>query len=164
MLEGQIRLQIGAMEYAAGNLDEAIPELRRSSARPWDGRALLGCAYYKQKDDDQMTRAFEQAVSAGKKDGLSWTVYAWCLSSRGKRDEALAVLERGLKVLPSDERIQANVEALRENKKMKVAPYGERWSQFMLDGSVPGVPKAQRGFAQRPGFRQRPLRNKNRRA
>jgi len=43
---------------------------------------------------------------------------------------------------------------------MKVAPYGDRWPRFGLDGSKPGVPKQMRGFAQRPGFRQRPQRKR----
>ena len=37
------------------------------------------------------------------------------------------------------------------------AAYGTQ-SGNMIDGAKPGVPKAMRGFAQRPGFRQRPQR------
>ena len=99
-------------------------------------------------------------MKTGKKESLAWTVYAWCLQSRNRRDQAVAVLKRGVDKVPADARLKANLELASENKKIKVAPYGDKWAAFMLDGSLPGVPdnvpKFARGFAQRPGFRQRP--------
>jgi hypothetical protein len=158
LIEGQLRAQIGALLYATGDLDGALGELKRASSRPWESRAFLGCAHFKRRNEDEMKRAFESAVKVGKGDGLAWTVYAWCLVARGKKDDAAAVLQRGMKELPADVRLKANLELVQTGKKMKVAPYGDRWASFQLDGSVPGVPKAARGFAQRPGFRQRPIR------
>jgi tetratricopeptide (TPR) repeat protein len=158
MLEGQLRAQIGALLYATGDLDGALPELERASSRPWESPAFLGCAHFKKHNAAPMQRAFERAVKVGKQDGLAWTVYAWCLLARGQKDEAVAVLKRGLEKLPADGRLKTNLELVQSGKKMKVAPYGDRWSSFQLDGSVPGVPKAARGFATRPGFRQRPQR------
>lgn len=158
MLEPQLRVQIGALLYAAGDVEGAIDELERASNRPWEAKAFLGCAHFKKHNEEPMVKAFKQAVKSGAKDGLAWTVYAWCLVARGKKDEAAKVLEQGLKKLPTDQRLKANLELVQSGKKMKVAPYGDRWSAFALDGSVPGVPKAARGFAQRPGFRQKPQR------
>jgi tetratricopeptide (TPR) repeat protein len=158
LLEGQLRAQIGALQYASGELDQAIFELKRAAPRPWESRAYLGCALFKKRDEAGMKQAFERAVKVGKGDGLSWTLYAWCLAARGKKDEAAAVLERAIKQLPADQRLKTNLELVQGGKKMKVAPYGDRWASFALDGSVPGVPKAARGFAQRPGFRQKPIR------
>jgi tetratricopeptide (TPR) repeat protein len=158
MLAPQLRTQIGLLLYDQGELDAAITELKRASPRPWESPAFLACAYYKKRDDGNMTTAFEKAVKSGEKDGLCWTVYAWCLAARGKKAEATAVLKRAIAKLPADERLQGNLELVEAGKKMKVAPYGDRWARFGLDGSKPGVPKAMRGFAQRPGFRQRPTR------
>jgi hypothetical protein len=62
------------------------------------------------------------------------------MNARGRKDEALKILKRGLEKCPGDQRLQANVELVEGGKKLKVAPYGERWSAFGLDGSVPGVP------------------------
>ncbi len=160
LLEGQLRAQIGALEYVNGDLDDAISELSRSSLRPWESRGFLGCAYYKKNDDAAMTKAFEEAVKSGKDDSLSWTVYAYCLNGRNKNDKAIAVLERGAKQLPKDARLTANLEALKTGKKLKVSGYGDRWASFLLDGAMPGIPKQARGFAQRPGFRQRPQRRR----
>ena len=71
---------------------------------------------------------------------------------------------RGLEKLPGNQRLQGQIEAINEGKKLKVAPYGDRWARFGLDGSVATggvkIPKAMRGFAQKPGFRQRPVKKR----
>jgi tetratricopeptide (TPR) repeat protein len=162
LLAGQVYAQIGALHYAGGNYDEAINALEHASMRPWEAKAFLGCAYFKKHNEEGLKKAFEIAVRVGKKESLAWTVYAWCMVARGKKDEAAKILERGLKESPTDERLQKNLELVKEGKKLKVAPYGERWAGFGLDGSTPGVPKGMKGFAQRPGFRpgfrQKPMR------
>lgn len=160
LLEPQLRTQIGLLLYDQGDIDASVEELKRASSRPWESRAFLGCAYFKKRDEAGMVKAFEKAVKVGEKDDLSWTVYAWCLLSREKKAEAAAVLKRAIAKIPGSERLKTNLELVEEGKKMKVAPYGDRWARFGLDGSKPGVPKAMRGFAQRPGFRQRPQRKR----
>jgi tetratricopeptide (TPR) repeat protein len=158
LLESQLRTQIGLLLYDQGDVDAALAELKHGSSRPWESPAFLGCAYFKKRDEGHMKAAFEKAVKVGDKDGLSWTVYAWCLVARGKKAEAVEVLKRAIEKLPADERLKTNLELVETGKKMKVAPYGDRWARFGLDGSKPGVPRAMRGFAQRPGFRQKPTR------
>jgi tetratricopeptide (TPR) repeat protein len=160
LLEPQLRTQIGLLLYDQGETDEALEELKRGSSRPWESPAFLGCAYFKKRDEAAMAKAFEKAVKVGEKDDLSWTVYAWCLAARDKKAEATAVLKRAIAKLPTNERLKNNLELVEDGKKMKVALYGDRWARFGLDGSKPGVPKQMRGFAQRPGFRQRPQRKR----
>jgi len=158
LLESQLRTQIGALLYASSDLDGAIEELKRASSRPWESPAFLGCAHFKKRNEEPMKKAFEKAIKVGDKESLSYTVYAYCLAARGQKDAAVKVLEKGVAKLPADQRLKTNLELVQQGKKMKVAPYGDRWAAFALDGSVPGVPKAARGFAQRPGFRQKPIR------
>jgi tetratricopeptide (TPR) repeat protein len=160
LLQPQLRTQIGLLLYAQGDTDAAVTELEHASKRPWESPAFLGCAYFKKRDEAKMVKAFEKAVKVGQKDDLAWTVYAWCLAARDKKAEAVAVLKRALEKLPANERLKNNLELVEGGKKMKVAPYGDRWARFGLDGSKPGVPKQMRGFAQRPGFRQRPQRKR----
>ena len=160
LLAPQLRTQIGLLLYAQGDTDGALEELKHAAKRPWESPAFLGCAYFKKRDEEGMVKAFEKAVKVGEKEDLSWTVYAWCLASRDKKAEAVAVLKRALAKLPANERLKNNLELVEGGKKMKVAPYGDRWARFGLDGSKPGVPKQMRGFAQRPGFRQRPQRKR----
>jgi tetratricopeptide (TPR) repeat protein len=160
LLEPQLRTQIGLLLYDEGKTDEALEELKHASSRPWESPAFLGCAYFKKREEGPMAKAFEKAVKVGEKDDLSWTVYAWCLQSREKKAEAVAVLKRAVAKIPGSERLKNNLELVEGGKKMKVAPYGDRWARFGLDGSKPGVPKQMRGFAQRPGFRQKPQRKR----
>ena len=164
LLEPQLRTQIGALLYDSQDVDGAIEELKRGGKNPWESRAFLGAAYFKKREPELMVKAFEDAAKAGEKDDLYWTIYAWCLNAQGKKDEAKAVLKRGLEKMPGKERLQSNIEAINEGKKLKVAPYGDRWARFGLDGSIATggkeIPKSMRGFAQRPGFRQRPARKK----
>lgn len=164
-LPGQLREQIGIIEYASGNLAEAEAELSRSSRFTWMSRAFLGCLYFKKKDAEKMKKAFEEAVKVGEKEGVLYTLYAHCLLSQGKKDEAVAVLERGLQKIPGDHRLETNVELAKEGKKLKTAPYGDAWTRFGLEGpptpQLPAnVPKFMRGYATRPGFRQRPQRKR----
>ena len=158
LLETQLRTQIGLMLYSTGDTDGALEELKRGSSRPWESPAFLGCAHFKKRNEEAMKKAFDKAIKVGDKESLSYTVYAWCLASRGQKDAAVKVLEKGIARLPADQRLKTNLELVQAGKKMKVAPYGDRWAAFALDGSIPGVPKAARGFAQRPGFRQKPIR------
>jgi tetratricopeptide (TPR) repeat protein len=164
LIEGQLRTQIGVLEYAMGNVDTAISELSRASSRPWEGPAFLGCAHFKKRNEGPMVKAFERAVKVAPKEGLAWTLYAWCLNARGKKDEAVAILKRGLEKIPGDQRLQNNIELVQQGKKLKVAPYGDTWTAFGLDGATPAgptnLPKYARGYAQRPGFRQRPQRKR----
>src|SRR5439155_18933763 len=114
--------------------------------------------YFKRREEGKMVKAFETAVSVGDKEPLAWTLYAWCMAARGEKDAAVKIFERALKKNPGDGRLEANLELAKEGKKLKVAPYGDKWSRFRLDNDGPPVPKAARGFAVRPGFRQRPQR------
>jgi tetratricopeptide (TPR) repeat protein len=164
LLAGQIHAQIGALHYANADYDEAITELERASARPWEAKAFLGCAYFKKHDEKGLKKAFDIAVRVGKKESLVWTLYAYCMNARGRKDEAAAILQRGLKENAGDQRLQNNLELVQQGKKLKVAPYGERWAGFGLDGSTPNAPKGMKGYTQRPGFRpgfrQKPMRGR----
>ena len=162
LLPAQLRVQIGIMEYVAGNLDEAEAELKKASRYPWLSRAYLGCVHFRKRNEPKMKDAFEAAVKVGDKEGVLYTLYAYCLMSQSNKDAAVAVLERGLKKIPGDHRLEANLELAREGKKLKTAPYGDEWSRFLLEGpptaSHPSLPKGMRGYAVKPGFRQRPSR------
>ncbi len=161
LIGAQLRGQIGALQYDSGNLDEAEAELSRASRWPWTVKALLGCLYFKKRDSERMAKAFETACKVGDKEPLAYTLYAWCLLAQSKKDEAVKVLERALKKVPGDQRLQTNLELAKEGKKLKTAPYGDKWARFNLDGGPgPVVPKAARGFAVRPGFRQKSMRKR----
>jgi hypothetical protein len=145
LIEAQLRTQIGAMLYAQGDIDGAIAELAKASSRPWESPAFLGCAYFKKREEEPMRKAFEKAIKIGAKDSLSYTVYAWCMVARGNKDAAIKILEKAVAKMPADQRLKANLELVQTGKKMKVAPYGDRWAAFGLDSrprfrAAPGLP------------------------
>jgi len=167
LLEPQLRTQIGMLLYLQEKFDEALPELKRGTSQQWESRAYLACLYFKRREPEPMVKAFEDAAKAGEKDELYWSTYAYCLNAQGKKDEAEKVLRRGLEKLPGNQRLQEFIEAVRKNDKLKMGQrFGDRWAMFKLDSSIPGagartidgkeVPKAYRGFASRPGFREKP--------
>jgi tetratricopeptide (TPR) repeat protein len=168
LLPSQLRSQLGILAYANGDLDEAAEQLDGASRWPWIARAYLGCVWFKKREGDRMKKAFDVAIKVGAKEGIAYTLYAYCLMARGEREAAMAVLEKGLKKLPGDHRLEANLELAKEGKKLKTAPYGEQWSRFLLDGAgptavAPGgreIPKFMRGHNPRPGFRQRPQKKR----
>jgi tetratricopeptide (TPR) repeat protein len=158
LIPAQLRSMIGTLQFDLGRLEEAEENLARAIRWPWITKALLGVVYFKRREEPKMIKAFETAVKVGKKEPLAWTLYAYCMLARGKKDETVKILERALKENPGDGRLEANLELAKTGKKLKTAPYGDKWTRFRLDGEGPPLPKAARGFAVRPGFRQRARR------
>lgn len=132
----ELHANIGILQYMRKEFDEAKPHLEKATTRGPAGaraKAMLACLHFQKKDEAAMRTAFEAAVKAGKKDGLVWSTYAWCLDKLGKRDEALKVLARGVEANPSDEKLKANQVALQNEKKLKMKAYGLEWYQFLLE-------------------------------
>jgi len=129
----QVNAQIGTMYYYKKDYDTAFTYLSKGLSTHYLAKAMLAVIYMKRKQYDKMINSFEVAVKSAGKESLIWAVYAYCLNRIGKRDDAIAVLNRGLKKLPGDERLSANLRALQNRKPMKMKAYGEMWYQFMLD-------------------------------
>jgi tetratricopeptide (TPR) repeat protein len=158
LVPAQLRSMIGSLYFDTGKMDKAEQALSRALRWPWTTKALLAVVYFRQRNEPKMVKAFETCVGVGSKEPLAWTLYAHCMLARGKREEAVKILERALKKNPKDGRLETNLELAQTGKKLKTAPYGDKWSRFGLDGNAgpsPALPKAARGFAVRPGFRQR---------
>lgn len=134
MVNSQIDAQLGMIHYIRDDAKKAQPYLERAFTRLWITSAMLGAIYFKKKDVDAMRKTFDKTVAVGKKQGLAWSVYAWCEWKMGNTDRAIEILGRGRKVLgESDERLTSNLLALQNDKKMKMKSYGEQWYQFRLE-------------------------------
>lgn len=132
----ELHSNIGILEYVKKDFDAARPHLEQAGPRGPAGaraKAMLGCLHFQKKDVAAMTAAFELAVKAGKKEGIIWATYAWCLDKLGKRDDALRVLSRGVEANPSDEKLKANMVALQNEKRLKMKAYSPEWYQFHLE-------------------------------
>jgi len=129
----QMNSQIGSIHYLKRDFSKAFEYLNQGFARHWVGMAMLAICYMKRSQNGKMVDTFEKAVTVTRKESLLWSLYAFCLEKIGERDKAIKVMERGLKKLSGDERLQENLAALREGKKLKMQPYGDLWFQFHLE-------------------------------
>ncbi len=129
----QMNSQIGTIHYLKRDFSKAFELLNQGFARHWVGMAMLAICYMKRTQNGKMVETFEKAVGVTRKEPLLWSLYAFCLDKIGERGKAIAVMQRGLKKLPKDERMEENLAALQEGKKMKMQAYGDLWFQFHLE-------------------------------
>ncbi len=132
-IKQQMNSQIGSIHYLKRDFSKAFEYLNQGFARHWVGMAMLAICYMKRSQNGKMIDTFEKAVTVTRKESLLWSLYAFCLEKIGERDKAIKVMERGLKKRSGDERLQENLAALREGKKLKMQPYGDLWFQFHLE-------------------------------
>ncbi len=129
----QINAQIGTILYMKRDFAQAFDYLAKGFVRHWVAMGMLGICYMKKNKSAQMISSFEKAVSANRKEPLLWNLYALCLEQIGEKAKAIAVLQKGIKKVGGDERLEENLEALREGRKMKMKGYGDLWYQFHLE-------------------------------
>lgn len=134
LVEKQIDGHVGVMLYRdKQDMNAAQPYLERSFQRNWLAQTMLAVTYMRKHKPDLMKKTFEIAVQFNKKQDLLWNVYAYCLYKIKERDQAMEVLNRGLKILPNNRTLADNLVALQNNKKMRMKDYGEQWYQFHIE-------------------------------
>jgi len=129
----QMDAQIGMVYYLKRDFSKAFEYLEKGFVRHWMAMAMLGIIYMKRNQTKNMIGTFEKAVAATRKEPLLWSLYAFCLERVGDRNKAVSVMEKGLKKVGSNELMEANLEALKNGKKMKMQEYGDVWYQFHLE-------------------------------
>lgn len=132
-----LHANLGMLLYVKQDFEAAKPHLDQGFARNYLARAMLGAYYFRVKDYAKSKEAFETAVKHGKKEGLVWSTYAYCLSRQGDRDGAMKVLARAVEANPSDERLKANLRLLQNNKPMRMKAYTPQFYQFHLERPPP---------------------------
>jgi len=126
--------QIGSIYYMKHEYIKAKPYLEMSFSKHWIAQGMLAILYFKKKQYIKMNIIFERAVKYSSKQGLLWSVWAYCLFRAGKNEEAIKILLRAQKkVGNADYRIQQNLINLQNKKKIKMKSYGEQWYQFNLE-------------------------------
>jgi tetratricopeptide (TPR) repeat protein len=132
-VKAQLNAQIGTILYLKRDFSAAFDYLQKGFARHWVAMGMLAICYMKRNKPRKMIEAFEKAVAGNKKEPFVWNLYAFCLEKIGEKEKAITILEKGLKKTGGDERLQANLEALKAGKKMKMKGYGDLWYQFHLE-------------------------------
>lgn len=131
--------QIGIIRYVFKDLPGAEAAFAKASNRNYLAKAMQGALHYQRKEQPQMVKAFEDAVKAGKKAGLVWAAYAWCLVQNKEKDKAIAVLARAVEANPSDEKLKGALTAMQNDKKLKMKAWEPEWWQLGLES--PPVPQ-----------------------
>ncbi len=138
LVGSQLHAYIGTLHYMQRQYDAALPHLEKSFPRHWVARGMLATLRYQRKDVAGARSAFEGAVRDNKKESVLWAAYAWVLEKEGAHDDAIAVIGRGVKQNPSDEKLKACQQTLQNGKKLKLGKlYEEQWFQFMLEAPPP---------------------------
>jgi tetratricopeptide (TPR) repeat protein len=133
LVEGQIWGQIGSLKYLFDDNDGAQAAFAKANSRDYYVRAMQGALAFKKKDTAGMTAAFEDAVKHGKKEGLMWATYAWCLLQLKEKDKALKVLARAVEENPNDDKLKGALTALQNDKRLKMSPWEPAWWQMKLE-------------------------------
>jgi len=132
-VESQLNSQIGMIYYMKRDFSNAFPYLQDSFFKNWVSSAMLAICYMKRQKKDLMVKTFEKTVKWSPKEPLLWGIYAYCLNECGEITKAKEAMENGIKKLPSDQNLKANLENLQQGKKMKMREYGDMWFQFHLE-------------------------------
>lgn len=133
LVEGQIYGQIGMLKYLFEDYEGAKVAFAKANPRDHYVKAMEAALAFKKKDFPSMERAFESAVTHGKKEGLMWAAYAWCLMQNKEKDKALKVLARAVEQNPVDEKLKSALTALQNDKRLKMSPWEPAWWQFHLE-------------------------------
>ena len=151
---GQIYGLIGMIHFMRRDNDKARVSLLKSSSMNWVAKGMLGVLYMNEKKYTEMENAFKAMVTSGKKEGLAWALYAYCLEKINRRDDAIKILEEGNKKLKeNDDRIKNNIIELKNNRRMRMKAFGDVWYQFMLE-RPPAKRMVQQQGAAHGGFRK----------
>ncbi|WP_432823595.1 tetratricopeptide repeat protein [Trichloromonas sp.] len=132
-IKGQLNAQIGTILYLKRDFTQAFDYLQKGFVRHWVAMGMLGICYMKRNKSGKMIETFDKATAANKKEPMLWNLYGYCLDKIGQTDQAIAVMEKGIKKTGGNEALQANLDALKAGKKMKMQAYGDLWYQFHLE-------------------------------
>jgi tetratricopeptide (TPR) repeat protein len=132
-VKSNIDAQIGTMLYLKRDFNEAFDYLQKGFVRHWVAMGMLGICYMKRNKPAKMIETFDKATAANKKEPRLWNLYAFCLDYVGEKQKAIAVMEKGLQKTKDDPQLKANLELLKEGKKMRMLDYGDIWYQFHLE-------------------------------
>ncbi len=129
----QLNSQIGMLYYVKKDHDSALPYLKKGFLKHYIGTCMMACVYYKRKEYDKMKQTMDDAVKANRKESIVYSLYAYLLNQIKDRESAIKILQKGLKKVPNDDKMNANLILLQNQKKMKMKAYGDIWLQFMLE-------------------------------
>lgn len=135
LVASQIQGAIGQIKYILKDHEGAMLAFQRASSRDYMALLMRGALHYQRKQYPEMEKAFEGAVKAGKKEGLTWATYAWCELQLKEKEKALKIMARSVEANPSDEKLKAGLTSLQNDKKLKMKAWEPLWWNLGLEAS-----------------------------
>jgi tetratricopeptide (TPR) repeat protein len=136
LIKKQIYAQMGIIYYLKKNNEKATYYLENGTLRNFIAASMLATIYFKNKDYNKMKKILDKAIKYSKKEGFLYSLYAYYLTQINEKDKALEILIKGSKKAVLDEKLRANLDALRNGKKIKMQNYGSLWMQLNI-GKLP---------------------------
>lgn len=154
MVKGELHGQIAILRYMFKDYDNALKHFPEASQRNYLASAMHAALNFQKKDFAAMEKLFERAVQYGKKEGLVWAAYAWCLLQNREKDKAIKVLTRAVAANPSDDKLKGALASLQNDKKLKMKAWEPLWWQLHLE-APPAMQASFSEFQRRPRFGRR---------
>jgi tetratricopeptide (TPR) repeat protein len=133
LVASEVHAQIGMIKYMVKDFEGAEAHLTQANARNYMAKAMHGALLFQKRELGRMRQAFEAAVRSGKKEGLVWAVYAWCLLQLKEKEDAQKVLARAVKTNPTDEKLKSALTSVQNDKRLKMKAWEPQWWQFGLE-------------------------------
>lgn len=129
-LNGQMDAQLGMIAYIQTKFDEALPLLVAGSFQNQLALACIGAIHWRNGKKDEAYKHFEKASDASPKETSTYLVWSVLAERDGKQRDALAALDRGLKVVPTSKVLKDLRDTIANRRKVDTDALGEVWFQF----------------------------------
>ncbi|MDY6820787.1 MAG: hypothetical protein SVN78_04100 [Deferribacterota bacterium] len=139
MIKKQINSQLGIIYYLKKDKKKAKDYLLKGTLKNYIAASMLATLYYKEKKYDKCKEVMEKAIKASKKEGFLYSLYAYFLYRMNEKGKAIEILNKGVKKAPLDEKLNSNLDALKNGKKIKMQNYGQIWLQLNIDKVPEGI-------------------------
>lgn len=130
LVGAQMDAQLGALAYMERDFRKARPHLEKAFSRDWSAQSLLAALDFREHHVDAAVKRLEKVSTFARKEAIYWGLYAYILLESKRREEAMAVLARGLKVLPSSEALKSMQISVSNDKKVRMKAFGQAWYTF----------------------------------
>ncbi|MGA1823260.1 MAG: tetratricopeptide repeat protein [bacterium] len=135
-ISSQLNSQIGQIYYCKRDIKNAESYLKKGISTEYLPQCMLGFIYSRKGEFEKMNKTFKTTLRTNSKESFVWSTYAYCLDRAGKRDDAIALLNKAQKKLPGDEKVKKNLRALQNNQRIKMKAYKDLWTLLMQEKIV----------------------------
>ena len=147
----QIHGQIGMLMYLQRKWKPARKHLSQAWKRDWRARTMLAALNHREGQKEDALELMDQITSYGGKDPVFWALYAYIAVEAKKRDQALSIINAGLKKCPDSTGLKELQGTIANKKKLKMKAFAPTWYQYFPEQ----MPRSQmqKYSGQQPGMR-----------